>query len=270
MDEWKGGPVNDRSLLRHFALCRNVTLPGERPAFRIGTHTVGWIMPELAASLSRFAGVTAGARWVMLDDPSSLPGIARTLADRGMFRWRDEAFDVRAEPEGRPLARIDRGALPLFGIAALGVHVNGLVRRSDGVWLWVARRAADKRLDPGKLDNIVAGGVPAGLTVAETLLKEAAEEAAIPPELAARAEPVAQIDYAMQRPEGLRRDRLHCYDLWLPDGFAPRPNDGEVESFELWPVARALDAVRQTDAFKFNVNLVLIDLFCRLGLLADP
>jgi thiamine pyrophosphokinase len=30
-----------------------------------------------------------------------------------------------------------------------------------------------------------------------------------------------------------------------------------------------LEAVRDTDDFKFNVNLVLIDLFIRLGLIAD-
>ncbi len=67
----------------------------------------------------------------------------------------------------------------------------------------------------------------------------------------------------MERPEGLRRDRLHCYDLTVPEDFTPRAADGEVESFELWPIERALATVRQTDDFKFNVNLVLIDLFLR-------
>ena len=65
----------------------------------------------------------------------------------------------------------------------------------------------------------------------------------------------------MERPEGLRRDLLHCYDLDLPEDFVPRAADGEVESFELWPIARVLQTVRDTDDFKFNVNLVLIDLF---------
>ena len=78
------------------------------------------------------------------------------------------------------LAQLDRGALPSFGVLAVGVHVNGLVRRPDGLHLWVARRAANKALDPGKLDHIVAGGVPAGLTPADTLVKEAEEEASIP------------------------------------------------------------------------------------------
>jgi 8-oxo-dGTP pyrophosphatase MutT (NUDIX family) len=151
----------------------------------------------------------------------------------------------------------------LFGIQATGVHVNGLVHRDDGVHVWIARRAMDKLLDPGKLDHIVAGGVPAGLGPAETLVKEAAEEAAIPPELASIAVPVGVITYAMERPEGLRRDLVYCYDLVLPEDFTPFAADGEVEAFELWPLGRAVDAVRDTDNFKFNVNLVLIDLFLR-------
>jgi 8-oxo-dGTP pyrophosphatase MutT (NUDIX family) len=165
-------------------------------------------------------------------------------------------------------ALIDRGALPSFGIMAEGVHVNGLVRRSDGIHVWIARRAANKLLDPGKLDHIVAGGVPAGLTPAETLVKEAAEEAAVPASLADRSVPVACIAYAMERTEGLRRDRLHCYDLELPEDFRPHATDGEVEAFELWPIQRVMQTVRETDDFKFNVNLVLIDLFLREGLIA--
>ena len=114
----------------------------------------------------------------------------------------------------------------------------------------------------------MAGGVPAGLTPRETLLKEAEEEAAIPPAWPSRRGSSRRIGYAMERPEGLRRDLLHCYDLDLPESFEPRPVDGEVARFELWPLARALEAVRDTDQFKFNVNLVLIDLFLRLGLVA--
>ena len=49
--------------------------------------------------------------------------------------------------------------------------------------------------------------------------------------------------------------------------FSPQAADGEVEAFELWPIARVMQTVRDTDEFKFNVNLVLIDLFRRQGLI---
>lgn len=261
------GEARETGFLHHLRTCNNACLPGDRLPFRIGSARVGWVKPALAAAVAKFPEIDVDASGVTLTDGARLPAIARQLVEDGHFRWRREDFDIRAEPEGEVLARLDRGALPSFGVVAEGVHVNGLVRRPDGVHVWVARRAANKQLDPGKLDHIVAGGVPAGLTPGETLVKEAEEEAAIPGSLARQAVPVALIAYAMERPEGLRRDRLHCYDLHLPEDFCPRAADGEVEAFELWPIARLVQTVRETDRFKFNVNLVLIDLFLREGLL---
>ena len=204
---------------------------------------------------------------VGLTEAASLPALARRLADAGAFPHRGEAFDVRAAPDGPVLATVDRGALPWFGIEAQGVHVNGLVRRADGWHLWVGRRAADRLMDPGKLDHLVAGGIPAGLTREQTLVKEGAEEAGLAEDTMRQARHVGLVGYAMARPEGLRRDRLHCYDLVLSEEVQPRPADGEVTGFELWPMRHVVETVRGTDAFKFNVNLVLIDLFLRLGVL---
>ena len=252
---------------RHVRGCNNARLPGERVRFLIAEQAVGWVAPGIAAALEAMPEVRRLSEGIRLAAATALPAISWTLAERGLYRWRDEAFDVRARPDGPALTRIDRGAIPSFGIQAVGVHVNGLVRRRDGLHMWVARRAMDKLLDPGKLDHIVAGGVPAGFDPAATLLKEAEEEAAVPPDLACTAVQAGLIDYTMERPEGLRRDRVHCYDLMLPEAFTPRAADGEVEAFELWPLSRAAEVVHDTDDFKFNVNLVLIDLFIRQGLI---
>jgi 8-oxo-dGTP pyrophosphatase MutT (NUDIX family) len=263
--------VLEDGLARHIRACNNAALPGRRLPFLIGDARVGFVLPELADALNGLTAIRRTADGIVLDDPAALDPIAATVAAQGFGRRRRELFDVRADadPEGPVLTQIDRGALPAFGITATGVHVNGLVQRADGVWLWVARRAADKALDPGKLDHVVAGGVCSGMTPAETLVKEAEEEAAIPEALAAKAEAVGTISYALERFEGLRRDRLICYDLWLPEDFTPHPQDGEVEAFELWPLERVLTILRETDDFKFNVTLVLIDLFLRRGMLAD-
>jgi 8-oxo-dGTP pyrophosphatase MutT (NUDIX family) len=188
------------------------------------------------------------------------------IAKAAGCRNRRENFDVREVVDGPVTAVLDRGALPDFGVIGVGVHLNGLMQRADGWHLWVAKRAADKKLDPGKLDHLVAGGVPAGLSPFETLMKEAEEEAALPADLAAGAQLAGQFAYNMERPEGLRRDVIFAYDLVLPDSFVPKPADGEVESFALWPLARVFECVSTTDDFKFNVNLVLIDLFVRFGL----
>jgi len=129
--------------------------------------------------------------------------------------------------------------------------------------LWVARRAADKKLDPGKLDHLVAGGVPAGFSAWETLVKEAGEEAGLSEALVGGAVEVGRFGYALERAEGLRRDYLYAYDLVLPEGFVPVAADGEVAGFELWPLERVFEVVSAGEEFKFNVNLVLVDLFIR-------
>lgn len=256
-------------LLRHIAACRNARLE-RRQRLWLGSAAVGWVTADAMAEIRDAApAVVADKGGVFLPDAPSFEAMAESLARAGRVRRRSEAFAVRAHPDGPELARLDRGALPYFGVWSEGVHVNGLVRRSDEPWLWVAERAADKALDPGKLDHVVAGGVPAGLSPWETLVKEAAEEADIPSVLACRSIKTGEIVYAMDRAEGLRRDRLHCYDLWLPEDFSPHPADGEVAGFALWPLSRVLAALRETEAFKFNVALVLIDLFLRFGLI-DP
>ena len=254
-------------LMRHVLAATAVQLPGRYHVLRLGADPVGYVLSDIAAALLA-AGCARHDDDVVAPDAPALARAEQTLAEAGLLQLRGERFDVRAAPGGPVLAQVDRGTLPRFGIAAEGVHVNGLVRTASGLHLWIARRATTKLLDPGKLDHIVAGGICAGMDAAGTLVKEAQEEAAIPPELARTARFGGIISYAMERAEGLRRDRLYCYDLELPDDFHPTPHDGEVESFERLPLPDVLARVRETDDFKFNVNLVLIQLFGRLGLLA--
>jgi 8-oxo-dGTP pyrophosphatase MutT (NUDIX family) len=255
-------------LLRHIEAFRRPVLPGTRIRLFLGDAPVGWVLPAIAAVLVEL-GARESAEGIVIADADALSRMGAALAERGLCRWRAEPFDVWSDADHRLVGTVDRGALPALGIRAHGVHVNGLVARPDGLHLWVARRRDDRPLDPGKLDHLCAGGIPAGLGPAETLVKEAQEEAAIPAAIAARAEPVFTVTYAIERAEGLRRDRLACYDLLLPEQFTPAPNDEEVAGFELWPIGRALRRVAETDDFKFNVNLVLIDLFLRKGLV-DP
>jgi 8-oxo-dGTP pyrophosphatase MutT (NUDIX family) len=164
-----------------------------------------------------------------------------------------------------PLAQIDRSAVPWFGVKGFGIHVNGFVRKPDGIYLWIAERAADRQVDPGKLDNLIGGGQPIGLTLEDNLCKEAHEEAGIAAPLARTAKPVRIIGYLVERMHGLRNDVLFVYDLELPETFAPRNTDGEVAAFALTPLAEAAALVRHSDRFKFNCNLVVTDFLVRHG-----
>ncbi|MFT8674492.1 MAG: NUDIX domain-containing protein [Acetobacter sp.] len=254
--------------MRHLQHCNSATLPGGRAPFSLAGTPSGWITPALFDRLEN-AGLGSRAQGFDLPHPDRLEALGETLAAEGYYKSHHEVFDVMPDLGEPVLGRIDRGALPLFGLVAVGVHMNGLVRTPRGLHLWVGRRAANKRLDPSKLDHLVAGGMPAGHTPFEALTKEAAEEASIGPELAAQATQTGRIVYALNREEGLRRDILYCYDLYLPESFTPAAADGEVESFALIALEEAFRIVRDTDDFKFNVNLVLIDLFLRQGLI-DP
>lgn len=250
---------------RHLAACNNLpSFVGLLP-LRLGPHQVGWVDPARAAE----SGLPREGDAVVAADAAALAAAAERAAAAGHYRLRGELFDVRAAPGGPVLAQVDRGALPTLGILAEGVHLNGRVRRADGLHLWVGFRSREKRVAPGQLDNLVAGGTAAGHDPWTTLVKEAAEEAGLPAAMLAAARPVARISYVMASEDGVRRDVLHAYDLDLPEAFMPTPMDDEMERFELWPVRRVLEAVRDTDRVKFNVNLVLIDLFLREGLI-DP
>jgi 8-oxo-dGTP pyrophosphatase MutT (NUDIX family) len=234
--------------------------------FSAGPHHVGYLRPDLAARLAALepsVTIAAGRVTLPLEKLPKLNELATFLA----IPPRHENFDIRETADSPVLGVLDRGALPSFGVIGVGVHLNGLVRRADGWHVWIGRRAADKKLDPGKLDNLVAGGVPAGLTPFETLLKEGEEEAALPEALTAQARQVARFSYNMERAEGLRRDVIYAYDLELPEDFQPHPSDGEVEHFDLWPLSRVLHVLTTTDEFKFNVALVQIDLLIRFGVI---
>lgn len=267
-----------QTLFRHIDACNNLPSPAHLLPFHLGPQQVGWVSAELARALTflprdfHFEGrgvAMAGRLRSPGQRSDALAGAARQLARQGFGRIRGEMFDIRAEAEGPVLGQLDRGAIPLFGVIGQGVHLNGLVRRADGLHVWVGVRARDKAVAPGALDNLVAGGIPAGLAPQETLLKEAEEEASLPAELAIQARRTGRLSYILANEEGLRRDVLHVFDLELPESFTPTPHDAEVERFELWPAARLLEAVRETETVKFNVNLVLIDLFLREGLI-DP
>lgn len=260
-------PIEFKKLFRHIINCNTARLQQDFLPFKAHNQIVGWVRPLFLETLQNHH-VTFGEDHICtLPSQCSLEVLGEQLIKEGIVRSMNELFDVYPSPYAKPVGKIDRAVIPNLGLIGTGVHLNGLVQKQDNIYLWVAKRAKNKRLDPGKLDHIVAGGIPAGYTHDNTLEKEAREEASIPHALMIKAEHQSMITYSMLRPEGLRRDVLYCYDLWLPEEFHPVPNDGEVESFELMKLNEVCQRVCETDDFKFNVNLVLIDLFLRMGMI---
>ena len=264
------------SFLDRIAAC-NRGDPDRYPPFRVGGSRVGRVRPDVAPVLADFPAVFVVSDGAVdlhpnLTSPrertAAVDGVLRQIAARGLVAgWRDEAYPVVTGFTAPPLMEMERAAVPLFGVRAYGIHVNGYVVEGDTMHMWVARRSPGKQTAPGKLDQMVGGGQPAGLSLGENLIKECAEEASIAEALAVQARPAGCVTYVGERPEGLRDDVLFVYDLRLPADFTPVNADGEVEDFRLWPLDRVLESVRETEDFKFNCAVVVIDFLVRHGVI---
>jgi len=268
------------SFADHIRACNNYD-PVRAVPLVAGGKRIGWLRRDNAAALAPFSEVFAvereQVRLVPSGDVDQVSAAVDEVVDRLVVeshvpKWRNETFDVMPRWGDPPIFRLDRGAVPFFGVRAYGVHLNGYRRDKDGLQLWVGRRAPNKRVAPNKLDNLVAGGIGNGHGIAATLVKECDEEAAIPEALARRAVPVGAVSYRMETRLGIRDDVLFTYDLEVPADFVPQNGDGELVDFALLPVAAVLERVRTTDDFKFNVNLVILDFALRHGLIGvdDP
>ena len=263
-------------LFRHIAAC-NAYDAAKLVELRADGRVIAWPAPAAAAEIAsldaHFRAISTG--WEFSPGCAStdarsraLEAVAAALRAKGKLqRARGELYAVTPEWGEAAVATLDRSAAVALGIRCFGVHMNGYVWRADGLHLWVSRRAKVKAVAPGKLDNIVAGGQPAHLSLRDNLIKESGEEASLSPELAARAVPVGLVRYCFANATGLKPDTLFCYDLEVPDDVIPTPGDDESEGFELWPVARVMRTLAETDDFKFNVPLVILDFALRHGIL---
>jgi len=238
---------------------------------------VGWIRIDHLKCLEDYSSVfKVGKTKVSLvrelqaheEITNEMAKVCEDLHAKGLIEnWRDEAYGVTERFGDTALFEVERAASSFFGVRAYGVHLNGYVRDEKGLKLWVGQRAQDRAICPGMLDNMVAGGQPADLTLGENLIKECGEEADISASLANQAISVGSISYVMESDKGLKPDTMFCYDLEVPADFIPVNTDGETERFFLWPVEEVAKIINEGGNFKFNCNLVIIDFLIRHGVL---
>lgn len=249
--------------------------------FFVAGEPVGWLRPALGARLARWpdlfessASAVHLARRLSTSEARSeaLARVVRELADEELVGgWRNENYAISTAPAGSTLFCIERAAVRPFGLPSLAVHVNGIAA-GDRKMLWIARRSRDKGTDPGMLDNLVGGGVGAGLGPQETLVKEAWEEAGIEAALARGATRGGTVRILREVPEGVQSETILAHDLALPPDFLPRNQDGEVAEFRLAPAEEVLALARDTEEFTLDAALVTLDHFLRAGAISpsDP
>ena len=262
------------SLLDRVRVCQRRDLSRFR-RFMIGDQALGWVRPDVADRLRGFPDTFLVDEQTVRLDPrlddfdsrsQAVDAVLRRMREEGFFSgWRGEPYPVGKAFHSAPLLKMERAAVPSFGVRAYGIHVNGYVETEGDPLIWVARRSRFKPTGPGKLDHLVAGGQPIGIGLMENLIKECAEEANLPETIARTAKPAGFVSYIMENEEGIRNDVLFVYDLAVPADFVPCNTDGEIEEFFLWPLRQVVETLETSDDFKFNVALVIIDFLVRRG-----
>lgn len=178
--------------------------------------------------------------------------------------WRDELFAIYLDAERSfEIFQLERGVVPLLALQAHGVHLNGYTMIDGVPHIWIAQRSASRVIAPLKYDQLVAGGLPAELSLKENLYKEADEEAGIAQKLVEPAQYMGNIQYLTEDEFGIRNDVLHCFDVELPKNFEPHNQDGEVEKFMRLPVSEVIELLKQQDLFKPNTALVMLNFLLR-------
>ena len=193
----------------------------------------------------------------------------KVLADGLTNRLMNENYPLLETGSSKPLAFIDRSISTLLGAISFGQHLNAYVLTEEGMKMWIGRRSYTNSHHGGKLDHLVAGGLPYDVTPHENLKKECYEEAGMSETLASTVKNVGLVSYKCEYELGGKEDIVYCYDIELDEDFVPRCTDGEVEEFYLMPVEEVAEIVRSTNDFKTNCNLVIIDFLVRHGFITD-
>lgn len=240
--------------------------PGQTQALRLGL-----MAPERAALL---ATLLSDCRWDTGEDAPGLHWQALALdastrsallqsalvacrAQGLVHGWREEAFafwhhDCLVPPENSraPLLAVERAGFRFLGMRSHAVHINGFT--PDGR-LWSGRRSRTKATDPGMLDNVTAGGLPAGESPLACALRELQEEAGARLDNPAELLDCGVVRTARWDTGGWHDETLLVYNWDCPADWTPYNQDGEVEAFLC---LNAADAMAHVQAGAFTQDAV--------------
>ena len=171
------------------------------------------------------------SHWSADTRSDALQRVLLTLRDAGHLPgWRNETFNCFAADSDHPLLQAERAGFYFLGLRSDAVHVNGVT--ADGR-MWIARRSASKAVDPGLLDNLCAGGLGAGETQMQAVVRELYEEAGIHLQSVHELRYAGNVNVGRVREGGWHEERLQVYNLLMAAGEQPANQDGEVQDFQL-------------------------------------
>ncbi len=225
---------------------------GSQPVGVMSPDRLQWLMQSLPGDAPMKQD---GPRWVWMAkhlSPSRrgdvLQAVAQQLHRQGaVVGWRDEAYSSWSpqeadwpyqEPE---LFRLERAAFRFFGLRSHASHVHGLT--ADGR-MWCGRRALSKATDPGLLDNLAAGGLPADEEPHSCAVREILEEAGLSRTLSEVVACPTVITTERAEPEGWHSETLFVYTTSVSDTEIPINQDGEVSEFLCLETSEVLSRMR--------------------------
>lgn len=212
---------------------------------------------------------------------SQIAAIANILREKSDIEdlkgWRDERYAVWS-PSHEPYVLVERSMAGPLGIITYGVHINGYFfdDSTKEIRFWIPRRSATKPTWPYILDNMVAGGIGYPCGIYETVLKESMEEANLEKEVIEKGISSGGVvsylfyqgnpanDHFNNQKSYIVGEVEHVYDMKLDHTVIPKPNDGEVDSFNVMSLPEVMEAL-QNGEFKPNCALVMIDFLVRHG-----
>jgi 8-oxo-dGTP pyrophosphatase MutT (NUDIX family) len=250
--------------------------PAAHVSLLCGGARIGWLRKANAQRLMAWpdifkrdaGGVRIAEHLASVDARTeALNGVTHELHEQGAITgWRDERYAVVTSFDAPPLFTIERAAARYLGVTTFAAHANGYCGEGAACEMWLARRADTKPIDPGMLDNLVGGGMSAGVAPLETIVREAREEAGIAEPFARKALATGTVQLLREVPEGVQSEHIFVFELELPRDFSPHNEDGEVAEFRRLPLAGVVALLEGTAAITLDASLVMLKFLERQGL----
>jgi len=248
--------IEQRNALGQLLTQARLAVPGHCIPFFCGSQLLGHLLPahaeQLVTVLDNASLRDTTLRW-QPQDASSLERSAQLqtalckLRDQRLIgAWRNEDFCFWPGPEAQPGAaqnafvQVERAGFRYLGMMSHAVHINGFT--PDGR-MWCGQRSNNKATDPGLWDNMTAGGLSAGESLETCAVRELWEEAGLEKVEYGQLQEAGRIRVSRLTPSGWHDEMLHVYNLYVPEGFVPCNQDGEVQGFGCMSAAEVLAGI---------------------------